>query len=546
MILAVDLETTGLHRHRDYISVVGAHNPETDETKLFVCQQGKVSEQCKELLESADTWITHNGTTFDLHFLRNAGIRWPKYHYDTLIGELCFAVEGRSDFSVSLANTMRRRLGEDNKLAVDHSDWGLNMKGLTETQVEYIKADLLSLNRIRLAQVLEAQKRGMSEALEKEQQLTLATAGVMSNGLAFDPDRFLELMQGYQKEAEQHLGMCKLLYGPGFNPNSPDQTIQALGQFGVAVPDTSVYTLMELATRDTSMAKAIMPILKYRQAAHKQSMYGPKKMDSWVHRGRLYGTLSQLGTSTMRYSSKQPNIQQIPVAMREMIGGEPGKFVVAPDYSQIEVRIKAHLTKDPIMTEALNSEDFHTFMAEAMFPGRAITPELRKTGKGGTFTLIFDGSYRAIQRAAIKEGELISDEIAQRMVSGYYTRFPAQETFHKVFREYQKARKPKRLTFPWGHYRGYPAPKATQMINNYVQGWAAIGMKEAVIEAQERGLMNYVGLLLHDEIVATSVPENEVEEYARELEDCMIEGMSRVMPGTLVKVEVKSSRNWSK
>ena len=294
-------------------------------------------------------------------------------------------------------------------------------------------------------------------------------------------------------------------------------------------------------------------------------MYGPKKMAKWVKDERLYGRINQLGASTTRMTSADPNIQQIPVVMREMIGGEDDKFVISPDYSQIEVRVKAHISNDPDMMDALNAEDFHLVMAQSMFPGREITKEspLRKTGKGGTFTLNFDGTYRAIQRAAIKEGELISDLVSQGMVDGYYARFPAQWDFHEIFRDFQYGQKdpngkkdrkgvrrlkptPKRLTFPWGHYRGYPIPKATQMINNYVQGFASIGMKEAALEMLRRGLLKYVGLLLHDETVATSVPANEAEDYSMELEECMIVGMSKIIPQDLIKVEVKSSRNWSK
>ena len=237
-MLSIDLETTGTDRLRDFVSVVGVYEPATENTWLFVCQQGKIPNQCRELLESADTWITHWGSCFDLHFLKRQGVRLPKEHYDTLIGELCFAVEGRSDFSANLANTMKRRIGEDNKLTIDHSDWGLNMTGLTEKQVEYIKADLLSLHRIREAQIEEAKKRKMYEALVKEQELTLGMAQIMGNGLAFDRTKFNSLMNGYEIEAKKQLGICRALYGQFFNPGSPDQTIKALEKYDIYVKNT--------------------------------------------------------------------------------------------------------------------------------------------------------------------------------------------------------------------------------------------------------------------------------------------------------------------
>ena len=145
-VIAVDLETTGLNVRKAWICVVAVSNG--TETKVFSCYQGIIPDECKAILETAHTWITHNGTTFDLQLLRREGVAWPKHHYDTLIGELIFATEGnRKDFSANLANTMLRRIGEDNKQAIDHYGWSL-IRPVTPEQEAYVKADVESLHRI--------------------------------------------------------------------------------------------------------------------------------------------------------------------------------------------------------------------------------------------------------------------------------------------------------------------------------------------------------------------------------------------------------------
>jgi DNA polymerase I-like protein with 3'-5' exonuclease and polymerase domains len=81
------------------------------------------------------------------------------------------------------------------------------------------------------------------------------------------------------------------------------------------------------------------------------------------------------------------------------------------------------------------------------------------------------------------------------------------------------------------------------ILNTTVQGSAAIGMKKAILVAEERGLMEYVGATVHDELVAC-VPNAMVEEYSKELEEAMLEGMRQTMPGMYAKVEVKSGDYW--
>ena len=185
--IAVDLETTGLDPKRALVCVLAVSDG--IEEKVFPCLQGVIPEEAKAILHSANGWITHNGTRYDLQILRREGIVWPRYHYDTLIGELIFATDGsRKDFPADLANTMLRRIGEDNKGKVNHQEWSLRHPPTPE-QEAYVKADVASLHRIMRKQQADAITRGFSEALEKEQRLSLVTAQVMWNGLPIDMDK---------------------------------------------------------------------------------------------------------------------------------------------------------------------------------------------------------------------------------------------------------------------------------------------------------------------------------------------------------------------
>ena len=541
-LIAVDLETTGLDVHRALVCVLALSDGQ--ESKVFPCYQGIIPEEAKAILTQANTWITHNGTAFDLQILRREGIPWPKYHYDTLIGELIFATDGsRKDFSASLANTLKRRLGEDTKGEVNHQEWSL-IHPPTPEQEAYVKADVASLHRLMWQQGIDASNQGFDEALEKEQQLTLVTAQVIWNGLPVDQD----ILQGHLIRLEQEIKDNPV----PINSRSSKQVVSYLNGLGIPVKDSEVHTLMRVATESQVKAKYIMPILKNRRAAGLISKYKPEAINRRCYKGRLYGTFNQVGAGTARYSSKDPNLQQIPRAMRNIIGGEEGRLVVAPDYSQIEVRIKALLAKDTDLVAALQADDFHTFMATAMFPGRTITPELRNTGKGGTFTLNFDGGVPGIQQAAIKEGEILTRTTCQRMIEGYKKRFPISWKFNEAFRGIAANGRAQRINLPWGHYRTYETSTSQQLINNLVQGYAAVGYKEALLEMQKAGLTHYLGCLLHDEVVATGVPINEAADYQAALIEAMEVGMDRVVkdydPDFFVPIliEGKEGSHWKK
>ena len=548
-VIAVDLETTGLDVHRSLICVIALSNGE--EHRVYPCYQGQIPDEARAILNQAETWIGHNSTRFDLQILRKEGVVWPANHYDTLIGELIFATEGdRKDFPADLSSTMLRRIGEDNKGKVNHQEWSL-IHPPTPEQEAYVKADVASLHNIMLQQVADARQQGFSEALEKEQRLTLITAQVMWNGLPIDYQVLKRHLADLRDEGLEYQARCARLFYPGFNPKSAKQVVAALNEKGIRVPASDVHTLMYEAVEADWKRDLIEPILKARRAAGLISKYNLEKLDKVSYQGRLYGTFNQVGAGTARYTSKDPNLQQIPVKMRDIIGGEEGCLVVAPDYSQIEVRIKALVARDTKLVATLQADDFHREMARMMFPNREITPELRQQGKGGTFTLNFAGGKRGIQRAAIEYGELITDQDANRMIRNYRKSFPISEAFHQQFRQIcQKGSA--RINLPWGHYRTYLKPTPQQMINNIVQGFAAVGYKEGLLEADRRGLTPYIGCLLHDEVIGTGVPPAYEPDFSRELCEAMQVGMVNLIEEwsdgfeVPIVVDNKVGSHWSK
>ena len=549
-VIAVDLETTGLDVRRSLVCVLAISDG--TEHRVYPCLQGVIPEEAKDILNQASLWITHNGTRFDLQILRREGVVWPERHYDTLIGELIFATSGdRKDFPADLASTMLRRIGEDNKGQVNHQEWSL-IHPPTEEQEAYVKADVASLHRIMERQKQDAKAQGFAEALAKEQRLTLVTAQVMWNGLPIDYQVLNRHLADLRDEFLEYQARCARLFHPGFNPKSAKQVVTALNQKGIPVQASDVHTLMFQAVEADWKMDLIQPILKARRASGLISKYNLEKLERVSHNGRLYGTFNQVGAGTARYTSKDPNLQQIPTKMRDIIGGEEGLLVVAPDYSQIEVRVKAMVARDTTLLTALKSDDFHTFMAKRMFPNREITPDIRQQSKGGTFTLNFDGGRRGIQRAAIEYGELITDQDANRMIRNYRKSFPISENFHKQFRALCKTGRAQKINLPWGHYRTYEVPSPQQMINNLVQGFAAVGYKEGLLEADRRGLTPYIGCLLHDEIISTGVPPAYEAEYSQELCEAMQSGMVTLIEeyadglDVPIKVDNKVGSHWRK
>ncbi|HWC77348.1 MAG TPA: DNA polymerase, partial [Blastocatellia bacterium] len=316
---------------------------------------------------------------------------------------------------------------------------------------------------------------------------------------------------------------------------------------------TSVEVLEELAT------KYELPrlIIEYRELSKLKSTYVdalPKLIDR--RSGRIHTTLNQAVSATGRLSSTNPNLQNIPIRseqgrrIRAAFVASPGNVLMSADYSQIELRLFAHITGDPVMTEAFkHNEDIHAKTAREVFGAKTKEEEAvaRRLAKIVNFAIPYViGPFGLSQRTGLSRAE------AKKVIADYY------ETYKEVRRYMEETPEQVRQTgivrTIFGRIRPIPdinnrnhnlrARAEREAINAPIQGSAADLVKIAMIRVDERlkreGLGGRMILQVHDELLL-EVPEKETEQ-TREVVKTEMEGVYPLAVPLVVDVGV--GHNW--
>jgi DNA polymerase I len=350
--------------------------------------------------------------------------------------------------------------------------------------------------------------------------------------------------------------------GQPFNLNSPKQIQEILfGKLGLPVlkktpggtPSTDEDVLQQLAL-DYPLPKLL---LDYRSLAKLKSTY-TDKLPRMVNlaTGRVHTNYSQAVAITGRLASSDPNLQNIPVRtaegrrIREAFIAPPGNQIISADYSQIELRIMAHLSQDASLLQAFaEGRDIHTATAAEIFgmPLNEIGTEQRRVAKVINFGLIYGmsafglASNLGLERAA-----------AQAYIDRYFARYPGVAAYMQRTREEAKQKGyvetvfGRRLWVPEIHssngQRRQGAERAA--INAPMQGTAADLIKLAMLAVQRwletNNMHSKLIMQVHDELVL-EVPDNEVAEVKRELPRLMSQVAVLSVP---LVAEVGVGRNW--
>jgi len=335
------------------------------------------------------------------------------------------------------------------------------------------------------------------------------------------------------------------------NFNSPVQLKKACAAVGVPLSRIQkAETLQELFTYGDGITKEIADlILGYRGPAQRLKMYSPSWQAKYITDGIVHPRFWSAGTDTLRTSSSDPNIQQVPADGRRVFGGVDGHRIVWCDYSQIEVRIAAEIARDTALIKSLKYDDVHTAIAAQVFgiDFKRVTPTQRRASKAMTFLLLFGGGASKLYQYIHGQGSNVTMEDVNKMFNDFFSSFAGLAAMRKRAYATAKNRGVVSLQLPNGAKRVLVGMKKSPpvILNTLVQGTAAIGMKRALQLCYDRGLTKYIGATVHDEIVAT-VPLNEVVEFKRELSEAMIDGMVDIMPEMYTRVEVKDDEYWGK
>jgi DNA polymerase I len=418
---------------------------------------------------------------------------------------------------------------------------------------------------LRIAPLLreEVEKQGLLELYEKiDLPLAPVLAGMEAAGVLIDKNE-LEIISA--KTQEEMIGLEKAIFGLcgfEFNINSPQQLAEVLfdrlnlqgpkqGRGRSRSRSTAADVLEELALVHDLPKK----VLEYRELSKLKSTYADA-LPRLIHpaTGRVHTRFSQTGTATGRLSSSNPNLQNIPI--RTQLGREiraafvaaPGHVLISADYSQIELRILAHLSEDPILTDAFQrGEDIHSRTAQEVFgvPPLEQTRENRRVAKVINFGVIYGLSpFGLAQQLSIDQRE------AAKFIAAYFERYSGVKKF--LERQIAEVRETGVSKTLFGRIRPMSEINSPQVtirnfaertaMNTPMQGAAADLIKLAMIELD--GILdNYNSrmiLQVHDELLFEA-PENEAA-AVRELVKQVMEGAYTLR--VPLRVETKAGPNW--
>jgi DNA polymerase I len=269
--------------------------------------------------------------------------------------------------------------------------------------------------------------------------------------------------------------------------------------------------------------------------------------------GRLHTTFNQTATATGRLSSTDPNLQNIPIRteqgreIRACFVAEPGNMLISADYSQVELRLLAHIADEPVLKEIFRrGEDVHTATAEAILGGRT-DPGTRSKAKMVNYGIVYGlSAYGLADRLQIEQEE------AQVFIDAYLERFPRVKAF--IEETIERAREEGHVTTLFGRIRRVPELRSRQFqtrslgerlaVNMVIQGTAADIIKLAMVRARnelrDANLTTKLVLQIHDELLFEG-PEEEVSAASEIIEREMAAAFEMDPP---LGVDVGVGKNW--
>jgi len=418
----------------------------------------------------------------------------------------------------------------------------------------------------RLAPTLhvQVQEQKLEDVYEKiDLPLAPVLADIERIGVRVDLKELGKMSQTMEKEIRRLEKEIWKLAGSEFNVNSPTQLAEILfdklnlqpnARRGKAkARSTAADILEELSAQHPLPAK----IIEYREIAKLKSTY-VDALPKLVHpeTGRLHTSFSQTGTATGRLSSSDPNLQNIPIRtelgreIRAAFVAEKGKILLSADYSQIELRIMAHFSRDPVLVGAFrNGEDIHARTAQEVFGvgPMAQTAEHRRAAKAINFGIIYGLSpFGLAQQLGIDQKE------AAKFINAYFMRYRGvKEYLDNILAETRRTAVAKTL---FGRIRPIPEINSPQVqlrnfaertaLNSPLQGTAADLIKLAMISidrrlAKERFEAKMI-LQVHDELLFEA-PTKERAKLEKMVQEEM-EGVHKL--AVPIVVEIGAGPNW--
>lgn len=576
--LSVDTETTSLRaREAQLVGLAvswgagqAAYIPLLGPLGVDILPAERTLELLTPLLESDAIRKVGQNLKYDVVVLRGAGIKLNGITFDTMVADYLLEAGARNH---SLDELALRYL--------DHTT--LKIDSLIGRGSPYDRMDQVPLEQIaayaaedadipwRLRGLLAPRLAGhdLQQLFEQvEMPLVEVLADMEYAGICVDADRLRTLSASFDRRLEQWRAEILDMAGREFNPDSPKQLASVLfDDLGLPVvkrtktgPSTDAEVLAELAAIHPLPAK----LIEYRQATKLKNTY-LDALPELIHpqTGRIHTSFRQDVAATGRLSSSEPNLQNIPVRTDEgrqirsaFRAGSDGWRLLTADYSQIELRVLAHYSQDPVLIDAFaRDHDIHASVAAQVhgIPLEEVTSSLRRAAKAINFGIIYGQSPFGLAKALRIDRQQAAD-----FIEAYFDRFASVRQF--LADTIERCRQQGYVSTLLGRrrrlqgLRDFSQLKESQRrnliepermaINTLIQGSAADLIKLAMLkvyrllQAEPSGAQ--LLLQIHDELILEA-PDGEIERLAREVRQAMQSVAELTVP---LKVDLSSGDNW--
>lgn len=562
-LLSIDLEGTSLDPYTNELLLFQVAVRDT--AYVFDVRQVDLKPLTKVLSNEKILKIAQNAK-FDYGMLKAiAGIEIVNI-FDTMLAERILTT------GVSRENSLRaisrKYLGVELIKETRKTFIGNHARGFSKKQLDYAAADVLVLFPIYKAQKKALKDEGLDGIAELEFDLVPVVAEMELKGFLIDMKKWREVIADYRKKAnhvaqkiQEELRPYSThtqtdLFGNHadvVNLNSPSQILKAFRRVGLDLPSTGESVLSQYNHPLTKL------LLEYRGYEKIITAFGENLLSKINKKtGRIHPDYMQIGADTGRFACSNPNLQQIPTGslFRGCFITPSGYKLVIADYSQIELRIMAELSKDPVFVKAFKEDqDLHTLTASQMFgiPIDKVDKDKRFQAKSINFGLMYGRGARSL---AVQLG--ISEREAKALLQKYFKQYHGvMEWLDKVAKEAVRLGRSTTLGGRKRYYQrinpgdpGYERQVGhieRQGKNTPIQGTSADMIKKAMVYVykrfREKGLDATPIHTVHDEIVVEA-KEDQAEETAKILGKEMKRAGETFLKIVPVKVGVVISDIW--
>lgn len=524
-----------------------------------------VKEQLISILADSNVKKIGQNIKYDMLVIRNAGLSLNGVDFDTMVASYCLDPLRRShgldsmalDFLDYKCVPISALIGKGkNQLTFDMVD--------TEAACKYAAEDADITFRLYeyLKERLDVQP-GLKKLFEEvEMPLVSVLAQMEYNGVAIDTGVLRKMSGRLESEAKSVSERIYELADTVFNIDSPKQLAEILFdklglksvRVGKAGRSTDAAVLEELSQEHP----IVDLVLQYRQISKLQNTY-VDKLGTLINprTGRVHASFNQTVTATGRLSSSDPNLQNIPVRTdlgrqirSAFVPGDKSDCILSADYSQIELRLLAHFSKDKALRKAFAEDrDIHRFVASQIFDVDIdkVTEEMRERCKAVNFGIIYgQGPFGLSRTIGISQAE------AKNFIENYFSRYSSIKEFMNDI--ISKARKSdyaetilgrRRKILNLNSKKSMKRSQAERLaVNTTIQGSAADLIKVAMINIQRKidkeNLPVKLILQIHDELVF-ELPQSQAAKHRDWISKEMTEAIKLDVP---LKVDVKVGANW--